>query len=508
MSLMFDLRDLGPALDEHALVSVADAAGNIIFANQKFVDISGYNLSELIGKNHRILKSGIHIPSFYRHMWETLLSGCTWQGEVCNRSKSGDLYWVKTTIKPILDINGLPIKYISIRTPINRTRQKDIAANFDENGPLTILLVEDMKSQAILMTSLLGKFGHTVHHSLTGEEAIESFRLIKPDLVLMDITLPGIDGYEATKAIRAEHKEWVPIIFLSGYQNVADKLRALEVGGDDFFSKPVNHDELVAKLKVMGRIHAMQHKLNRYMVDHEQNDEIAATVMNRYLSASHEDPRVEYSILSATNYFSGDAISVARTPDGSLNVMVLDAMGHGLPAAINVLPAIQSFYALSKKGVKIEDLVSELNNIVCEFSPTGHFLAATLLNLDATASRLSGWIGGSPDLFISSEGEIQRYGSKNFSLGVLPSGNNQFEFFNAPWSEKSMLITCTDGVIESRGKDGEDLGDTWIFNIVQQYGNSLDKTLFNKLWKESLGANTPHDDASVLIIKQSASLNS
>jgi serine phosphatase RsbU (regulator of sigma subunit) len=188
-------------------------------------------------------------------------------------------------------------------------------------------------------------------------------------------------------------------------------------------------------------------------------------------------------------------------PDGCLNVMVLDAMGHGLPAAINVLPAIQTFYALCKKGVAFEDLVSELNNIVWELSPTGHFLAATLLNLDATASRMSGWIGGAPNVLISCEGQIQSFSSKNYSFGVLPSCKNQFVFFNSPWSVKSILITCTDGVIESKGEDGEYLGDNWIHNIVHQYGNSLDKKLFNKLWKESLGNNIPHDDASVLIIR-------
>ena len=243
------------------------------------------------------------------------------------------------------------------------------------------------------------------------------------------------------------------------------------------------------------------------MVEHEQNDEIAAFVMNRYLSASQVDPRVEYSILAATHYFSGDAISVAKTPEGGLNIMVLDAMGHGLPAAINVLPAIQSFYALSQRAVNIEDLVAEMNNVVCEFSPTGHFLAATILSLDSNASRIIGWIGGAPKVYISIEGEIQSYGSQNFSLGVLPSSKQQFEFFKSPRTDKSMLVTCTDGVIESSGTDGEELGDKWILNIVQKCGNNLDKSLFNKLWKESLGVNTPHDDASVLIIRQSANIS-
>jgi PAS domain S-box-containing protein len=503
MNTRFDLRDLGSVLDEHALVSVANDAGDIIYVNEKLVEVSGYSAAELLGKNHRILKSGIHLPSFYRHMWETLLSGHTWQGEICDRSKSGELFWFNASIKPILDVNGLPIQYVSIRTPINKSKQKSIPANLNENSPLSILLVEDSKTQAMLLISLLNQFGHSVHHSLTGEDAIDKFRQIKPDLVLMDITLPGIDGYEATKAIRAEQKQWVPIIFLTGLHEVADKLRALEVGGDEFFTKPINHSELDAKLKVMGRIHAMQKQLNQYMVEQEEANELAALVMNRYLSASQKDPRVEYSILSASHHFSGDAVSLAKTPDGGLNVMLLDAMGHGLPAAINVLPAIHSFYALSKRGVPLENLVSELNDIVCEFSPTGHFLAATFLNLNNSATALSGWIGGTPTVLIKSDDEINSFNSKNFSLGVLPSNKLELEFFKTPWSEKSLLVTCTDGVIESTSKEGEELGEQWINDIVQRYGNTLDNTLFDKLWKESLGCNKPHDDATVLIIRQS-----
>lgn len=499
----FDFKYLGEALNEHAIVSATDSAGNIVFANQKFLDISGYSLSELLGKNHRLLKSGIHSPSFYRRMWETIVSGVTWQGEVCNRTKSGSMYWVSATIKPILDENGLPQYYVSIRTLINIEKQSKISTNDDANIPLSILLVEDDRMQVVLIKSLLSKFGHKIHIAVSGEEAVDMFRQIKPDLVLMDVTLPGMDGYEVTKAIRSEHAEWVPIIFLSGLFETTDRLRALEVGGDDFFTKPVDRDELIAKMKVMSRIHSMQKKLSQYMVEHEEDDELAAYVMDQYLSASQNDLRVEFSILSATYHFSGDAISVAKTSDGGLNVMMLDAMGHGLPAAINVLPAIQAFYSMSKKGLAFDVLIPEINDIVCKLSPRGHFLAGTFIQLDSTSSNLKGWIGGTPKVLINCEGEIHSFKSNNFSLGVLPSSDLNFEYFNSPWSEKSMLVTCTDGVLESQGKDGNDLGNNWLESVIQQYGNSLNRSLFDKLWKESLGENTPHDDASVLIIRQS-----
>ncbi len=110
------------ALDSHAIVSIAEPGGGIIYVNEKFCEVSGYSRVELLGSNHRIVKSGMHPPEFFANMWETISSGRIWQGEVCNRAKSGRLYWVESTIVPFLDANGLPYQYVSIRT--NVTAQK------------------------------------------------------------------------------------------------------------------------------------------------------------------------------------------------------------------------------------------------------------------------------------------------------------------------------------------------------------------------------------------------
>ncbi len=114
-------------IDQLAIVSEADRAGNITRANRKFVEISGYSEAELLGRNHRIVNSEVHPREFWMHMWTTISQGRPWRGEVCNRAKDGRLYWVDSLVAPILDTEGKVERYISIRTDITHFRRAEAA---------------------------------------------------------------------------------------------------------------------------------------------------------------------------------------------------------------------------------------------------------------------------------------------------------------------------------------------------------------------------------------------
>jgi len=114
-----DFTNLRYALDVSAIVAVTDTKGKIIYANDKFCEISKYSKKELLGKDHRILNSGYHDKQFFKEMWMTINQGEVWEGEVKNRAKDGKYYWVKTTIVPLKDQFGKPIMHIAIRTDIS-----------------------------------------------------------------------------------------------------------------------------------------------------------------------------------------------------------------------------------------------------------------------------------------------------------------------------------------------------------------------------------------------------
>ena len=113
------------ALDQHAIVSVADVSGRIIHVNDKLCDISGYSREELLGQNHRLLKSGHHDNGFYKELWSTISSGTIWHGVICNKAKNNSEYWVDSTIVPFLDEKGKPYKYVSVRTDVTKLRENE-----------------------------------------------------------------------------------------------------------------------------------------------------------------------------------------------------------------------------------------------------------------------------------------------------------------------------------------------------------------------------------------------
>lgn len=145
------------AVEKAAIVAVTDAKGIITYVNDKFCEVSQYSRVELIGKNHRTVKSDYHSVDFFRELWNTISSGNIWQGEIKNRTKYGDYYWVDTTIVPFLDNEKKPFKYLAIRFNITKIKQAQEA-------------LEKQFEQALLLKQITQK----IRQSLNSQEIFQT----------------------------------------------------------------------------------------------------------------------------------------------------------------------------------------------------------------------------------------------------------------------------------------------------------------------------------------------
>lgn len=329
---------------------------------------------------------------------------------------------------------------------------------------LKALVVEDSLAQAQFMCAVLKSAGHEALHAADGYAALEIYARDKPDVVLLDYSMPGMDGREtAIRLRRLDPARWVPIWFVTGSEDADEIAGAIAAGADAYIPKPVNVAILKAHLANASRYVAIQRQmtaqneeLKAYFLASEEENRAARDIMRRLLPIQSEHGRVVRTWNSPAFKFSGDIVMAERSPDGSLKVLLADGVGHGLTAALNVLPLGRAFQAMAQKGFGVQALVAELNHTIRRDLPSHRFVAATLISVDAAEDRIEVWNGGNPAcLMIDPEGRVvRRWESRHLPLGVLDSDEIDAQPECEPFRDDVQLVACSDGLIEANGAGG------------------------------------------------------
>ncbi len=181
-----ELRQQQFAIDQHDIVSITDVQGMIIYANDSFCKISKYSKEELIGQNHRIIKSGYHQASLFIKMYNTIANGDVWKGDLCNKAKDGTLYWVGITIVPYMDAKtNKPLRYVSISTDITDKK-------------LTELEREKLLREVTNNNRELKQFSYITSHNLRAPltNLLSICNLIKTETIKDPLTIKLIDGFK------------------------------------------------------------------------------------------------------------------------------------------------------------------------------------------------------------------------------------------------------------------------------------------------------------------------
>jgi CheY-like chemotaxis protein len=329
---------------------------------------------------------------------------------------------------------------------------------------LKALVVEDTLAQAQFLCAILKSQGHVALHASDGRAALDVYERERPDVVLLDYSMPGMDGRETALRLRAlDPVRWVPIWFVTGSEDIDEIADAIAAGADAYIPKPVNVAILKAHLANAARYTAIQRQmrdqnaeLKAYFQASEDENRAARAIMQRLLSIQTEHGTVLRTWNSPAFKFSGDIVMAERSPDGSLKVLLADGVGHGLTAALNVLPLGRAFQSMAQKGFGLPALVTELNHTIRRDLPSHRFVAATLINIDSIEDRIEVWNGGNPPvLMLDRSGKVaRRWSSSHLPLGILPSEEidpqPEFERFR----DDAQIVACSDGLLEATGAEG------------------------------------------------------
>lgn len=189
-NLIKQLSDQKYALDQAAIVAATDVNGVITYVNDKFCKISGYERDELIGRTHAIVNSKTHPPEFFAELWSTIKSGQVWQGEVCNRNKIGELYWVSTTIVPFCDQNNKPIQFMSIRYEITDLKKAQ-----------EVIQDQQVKLASASRLSAMGELAAAITHEINNPLGVILGRVEMLKSMLQDEKIDREDLYKKIESI-------------------------------------------------------------------------------------------------------------------------------------------------------------------------------------------------------------------------------------------------------------------------------------------------------------------
>ncbi|MFA7241403.1 MAG: fused response regulator/phosphatase [Sulfuricellaceae bacterium] len=382
-------------------------------------------------------------------------------------------------------------------------------------SPATVLVVDDMEVNRALLSRRLCKDGHQVVLARDGAEALELVRSQNFDLILLDIMMPIMDGYQVLETLKQDETlRYIPVIMITALDDIDSTARCIQMGAEDYLPKPFNTTLLKARINASlqrKQAHDLQQRYRDRIEEHnallelnarrqtEENHLVAHLMARMMHSPGLRDDYVRYWI-NPSELVSGDLVAAARNSHDKLFVMLADSTGHGLPAALNLLPINWIFYRMVEKGFPVPAIVEEMNSAIKRQSPPDRFVAAIVASIDAANRTVELWNGGNPPaVFCDRAGAVKRtFPAITFPLGIVGDDFlSRTDIYQ--WEEDGQLIMFSDGLLEAEGDQGVPFG---FERMAAALGTASDEERFDKLvdhLHQHLGERCAHDDVSLLM---------
>ncbi len=332
------------------------------------------------------------------------------------------------------------------------------SAENGEKQPEKILLVDDNPTNLQVLFQTLDGRGYNLLVAKNGEIALNIARKALPDLILLDIMMPGIDGYEVCRQLKADALTHdIPIIFLSALGDTKDKVMGLDLGAVDYVTKPFQPDEVIARVNTHLTIHRLKREVQ---TKHDElEDELRSVAEEQRKLLPGRLPAIEGLKLGVhyetSRYAGGDYYDIIKLPDSQWGFMMADAAGHSTSAAVLVAMTCALFRSYHEPPLEPAKLLRDINEHLCNLSDNS-FLTALYMVYDAKTRNLRIARAGHPPpvLYRPQDDKAVELECKGvWPLAIEPYGN-------VPQTETTLqpgdrLMLYTDGITERFSPGGE-----------------------------------------------------
>jgi sigma-B regulation protein RsbU (phosphoserine phosphatase) len=370
----------------------------------------------------------------------------------------------------------------------------------------SLLLVDDNPTNLQVLYQTLETTGCKLLVAKNGETALSIAQKALPDLILLDIMMPGIDGFEVCRRLKANPATApIPVIFLSALTDTKDKVQGLQLGAVDYVSKPFQPDEVIARVNTHLTIHRLKREVEKKKDALESELKIVSAVQRRLLPKKvPEITGLKLAVHYETSlYAGGDYYDIVKMPDNQWGFLVADAEGHSAPAAVMMAMTCALFRSYPEPPNDPSKLLHFLNDHLCKVADPS-FVTALYVVYDANRHILKIARAGHPPPMIWQSAE-QKAIEYNCS-GVFPMGVDPYNQM-PPTTEAELhpgdrILMYTDGVSERFNTDGKTYGEERLLQQLEANRQSNPDELLAAIMQDvnAFANGRPPDDDQALLL--------
>ena len=336
-----------------------------------------------------------------------------------------------------------------------------------------ILIVDDTPANLRVLRQALEPEGYSILIATNGESALKIAQNAAPDLILLDIQMPGIDGYETCRRLKeSEETQGIPVVFVTAQSETHSIVEGFQVGGVDYIVKPFQNEEVLAR----ARTHL---KVSRLAQEVERAQQRIIDDMERELSTAHDlqmglmpesDPDIEGFDITGrclpARHVGGDFFQYVQK-ERSISLYLADAAGKGMEAAIPVVLFDGILESQGDSELSSTDLFQTLNRILCRKLPDHAAICFALGEVSLEDGSLSLVNGGCPYpyLYRAAEGRLVELESDAYPLGIAAEA--EYRLVREHLGSGDYLVLCSDGVAEAENPTGEQFGYERAFEAIE-----------------------------------------